>query len=94
MTGTIERIENETREPSGAMGNTPEEQYVARAMKASATTANAVITLGIAKGWRFNCRPGDVVALWVPASGATATTYDFRNAALWRAIKNRGVSLT
>lgn len=93
MTGTIERFEV-THEPSGALGSTEEERYIKRAMQATATTASAVLTLGIAKGWKFNCRPGDVVAMWIPASGATATTYDTKNAALWRAIKKRDESLT
>lgn len=93
MTATVERYET-THEPSGRIGNTPEEQYVARAMKASATTANATLTLGIAKGWKFRCAPGDQIKMWIPGAGKTATTYTLTNAALWRAIKNRGVSLT
>ena len=82
------------REPSGRIGTTPEERYVARAMAASIATANATLTLGIAKGWKFRCRPGNEVAMWLPGAGETATTYTVTNAALWRAIKNRGEGLT
>ena len=92
-TGAIDRVEV-TREPSGRLGNTPEEQYVARAAQAMASTASATVTLGLAKGWKFRCRAGDEVALWLPGSGTTAVTYTLRYAALWRAIKTRGVSLT
>ena len=93
MTGTVERFDV-THEQAGTLGSTEEERYIKRAMQATASTAFAVLTLGIAKGWKFNCRPGNVVAMWIPASGATATTYDTKNAALWRAIKKRDESLT
>lgn len=93
MTSMVEKYETK-HEPSGRLGNTPEEQYVTRAIKASAATASATLTLGIAKGWRFSCLSGDEVKLWLPGSGETATTFTLTNAALWRAIKKRGVSLT
>ena len=93
MTAMVQNYETK-HEPSGRMGTTPEERYVTRAIKASVTTANPTLTLGIAKGWRFRCLPGNEVKLWLPGSGETATTYTLTNAALWRAIKNRGVSPT
>ena len=88
-----ERVETK-REQGGRLENTPEEQYVARAAKATASTASATVTLGLAKGWKFRCGTGNEVALWLPGSGMAAVTYTLRNADLWRAIKNRGVSLT
>ena len=93
MTGTVERFETK-HEPGGKLGNTPEEQYIGRAGRATKITANSVVTLGVSKGWKFRCKPGDTVALWLPGSGEKAITYTLTNAALWRAIKNRGIGLT
>ena len=94
MTGTVKEIMTVNHEPGGKLGNSPEEKFVARAAKASKGSANPVITLGMSKGWRFSCRPGNIVALMQPGAGTQAVTYTFVNAALWRAIKNRGASLT
>ena len=95
VTGCVERIEHTTHEPSGKLGNTPEERFIARVLAvASAEQAGAVVMMGKSKGWRLHCLPGNVVKLWAPPTGATATTYTVTNATLWRAIKNRGLSLT
>lgn len=82
-------------EDSGRLDNSEAERFVARAIKVTGRAqANAVLTMGLSKGWRFRCNSGDEVALWVPVTGETATTYTLTNAALWRAIKNRDASLT
>lgn len=83
-----------TREPSGALGKSEHERYIALVAKAkNETTVSATITRGVSKGWRFRCRPGDLVELWAPPTGDKAITYSLRSAALWRAIKKRGISL-
>lgn len=83
-----------TREPSGVLDNSEDERYVALMAKASDAATSATITLGVAKGWRFRCKSGDQVDLWAPVKhDGTAMTYSLRSAALWRAIKKRGVSL-
>ena len=95
VTGCVEKIELTTHEPSSKLGNTPEERFIARVLAAtSAEQAGAVVRMGKSKGWRFRCLVGFVVKLWAPPTGKVATTYTVTNATLWRAIKNRGLSLT
>jgi len=87
------RILTHTRhEAPGLLGGTPDEQFVRRAAICLEATANVIVTMGLSKGWRFRCLPGDFVDLWAPAVWKPVT-YTVRNAALWRAIKKRGVSL-
>ncbi len=94
MTGTVVETTNVKYEESGKLGATPEDMYISRVLQTTRATANAVVTLGVAKGWRYACKPGDLVKLWIPGSGQRATTYSLTNAALWRAIQNRGLSRT
>lgn len=86
----IERTET-IREPGGRLGANEEELFVARAARATSSTANAVITLGLAKGWKFRSGLGSEVAIWLPGAGEKAVTYTLRNVELWRALKNRGL---
>ena len=94
MTGTVVETTTVTHEPEGRLGTSLEDMYISRALQTTRATANAVVTLGVAKGWRYACKPGDLVRLWIPGSGQRATTYSLTNAALWRAIQNRGLSRT
>lgn len=90
----ITEITNVTHEAETRLGHSPEDRYITRALRASRATANVVVTLGVAKGWRYACKAGNLVKLWIPGSGSRTVTYSLTNAALWRAIKNRGLSLT
>lgn len=79
---------------SESLGNTLEERYVRLAMLANHERAQIIVTLGLAKGWRFTLLPDDHIDLWAPATEGRPVTWRLRNAELWRAIKKRGVSLT
>ncbi len=93
MSGITETT-NVTHETEGRLGSTPAEMYISRALQATVATANTIATLGVAKGWRYACHPGNLVKLWIPGDGKRKETYSLTNAALWRAIKNRGLSRT
>jgi len=78
---------------SESLGDGLEERYVRLALLANAERAQIIITLGLAKGWRFRLLVDDHIDMWAPSENGRPVTWTIRNAALWRAIKKRGVSL-
>ncbi len=89
----IVTLEKVVQEASGVLDKSENERFVQRCTMATDLTAQATVTLGLAKGWRFRCLPGNFIDLWAPAIWKPIT-YTLRSAALWRAIQNRGISLT
>lgn len=72
--------------------NGDEERLVRLALLAKAENAGATIALLQAKGWRFRLLLDSHIDLWVPTKWKPVT-WTIRNAALWRAIDKRGISL-
>ena len=91
-----QRFGTQTRtrvETPGTLGNSEAERYVRIAMLAEGDRISVVITLGLAKGWKFRCLLGNYIDLGEPTADGRPVTWTFKNAALWRAIKTRGIDL-
>lgn len=94
--GALKRIERQYEEPSGVLGNSAEERFVKRCAMVTAYTANPILTAAIGYGWKFEALDGQTVKIIPPFDPARTrlVTYTLRNAALWRAIKYRGIGPT
>ena len=88
--GSVTRIEEVYREPSGVIADA----YVeACTIVIEDYTARKLVLAGSGGGWRFRLLEDDFVDIWAPVAGEKPVTYKLRNAALWRAIKACGKNL-